>query len=222
MDIISMVAEAVAFITAFIIVITICKRDISYIGNKLFVISFLLYGIYALFLFIYEFPISILVNTILLQSSLSLIVLGTLIFVLSMQIFYAGRIYLKRNITKILIIISIIICILTFFFPYEVYQLVPSIEAYKNIVSLLATGIWAYILMIYNSISLFRILRNMDKSKKRLKRNITVLTSAQLIALLSPTMSVIGNIIENNLIHALMFVFLAIPLVLVGYTILRK
>lgn len=217
-----MIAESIAFIAAFLIVIIISKRDISYIGNKLFIISFALFGTYALFLFLYEFPISILFNQFLLQSSLSLIVAGMLFFVLSMQVFSKSSNYLKQKVTIILIVISIIICILTFFFPYEVYQLTPTIEANKSLISLLATGIWSYILMIYNTITLFRILSGIDESKKRMKKNIKYLIYAQLIAILSPTMSVIGNITMIDSIHAMMFVFLAIPIVIVGITLLKK
>ncbi|MFW9989775.1 MAG: hypothetical protein ACFFC3_14070, partial [Candidatus Odinarchaeota archaeon] len=211
MDIISLIFQSTAFIAAFYVAIVIIRKDIKYIGNKLFVISFVLFGLYALVLFLYEFPISIIVNAILIGASLIIIVIGILFFVLSMQVFAQSSIFLKKPITKVIIIISVFVCILTFFFPYKVLQIQPEIEADKDLVSLLTTGIWVFILMIYNSIQLYKTLQHIEDPDKTLKNKITLLLIAQLIGILSPTMSVIGNITKNSLLHSTMFMFLAIP-----------
>ncbi|MFX1502437.1 MAG: hypothetical protein ACFFDH_15860 [Promethearchaeota archaeon] len=222
MDIISLIFQSTAFIAAFYVAFIIIRKDIKYIGNKLFVISFILFGFYALVLFLYEFPISIIFNEILIGSSLIIIVIGILFFVLSMQVFAQSSIFLKKTITKVIIIISIVVCILTFFFPYKVLQIQPEIEADKNLVSLLTTGIWVFILMIYNSIQLYKTLQYIEDPDKTLKNKITLLLIAQIIGVLSPTMSVIGNITKNSLIHSTMFIFLAIPIVIVGFIISKE
>jgi len=206
-------------VAAFYVVIVIIRKDITYIGNKLFVISFLLFGLYALVLFLYEFPISIIINEILLRGSLLIVVMGILFFVLSMQVFAQSSIYFEKLISKLIIIISIAVCIITFIFPYKVFQVQPEIEADKNIISLLATGIWSFSLMIYNSIQLYNVLKQIEDSQVQIRKKIKFLIIAQLIGILSPTMSVIGNITKNSFIHALMFLFLAIPMVIVGFII---
>ena len=172
MDIVSLFFQSTALIAAFYVVIVIIRKDIKYIGNKLFVISFLLFGLYALVLFLYEFPISIIVNEVLIGSSLIIIVIGILFFVLSMQVFAQSSIFLKKPITKLIIIISLVVCVLTFFFPYKVLQIQPEIEADKNLVSLLVTGIWVFILMIYNSIQLYKILKDIEEPDKGIKNKI--------------------------------------------------
>ncbi|MBD3195075.1 MAG: hypothetical protein GF317_08480 [Candidatus Lokiarchaeota archaeon] len=217
-----MVGQVIAFIAAFYVAIVIFKKDISYIGKKLFIISFILFGSYASVVFLYEFPISILVNEILIRASLLLIVAGILFFVLSMQVFAQSSVFLEKTITKILILISIIVCILTFIFPYRVLHVQPIIEADKNIISLLATGIWSFILMIYNSIQLFKVLKELENSIAKVKLKIKYLLIAQLIGLISPTMSIIGNITKNSYLHALMFIFLAIPIIMVGFLISKE
>ncbi|MFX1366171.1 MAG: hypothetical protein ACFFCE_05110 [Promethearchaeota archaeon] len=222
MDLISLIFQSTAFIAAFYIVFVIIRKNVKYLGNKLFVISFVLFGFYALVLFLYEFPISIIFNEILIGSSLIIIVMGILFFVLSMQVFVQSSIFLKKPITKVIIIISVVVCVLTFFFPYKVLQIQPEIEADKNIISLLTTGIWVFILMIYNSIQLYKTLQNIEDPDKTLKNKINLLLIAQLLAILSPTMSIIGNITKNSLLHSTMFIFLAIPMVIVGFIISKE
>ncbi len=222
MDFVSLIFQSTAFIAAFYVAIIIIRKDIQYIGNKLFVISFILFGLYALVLFLYEFPISIIVNEFLIGSSLIIIVIGIVFFVLSMQVFAQSSIFLKNTITKVITVISVAVCVLTFFFPYRVLQIQPEIEADKNLVSLLTTGIWVFILMIYNSIQLYKTLQNMEDPDKTLKNKIKLLLTAQLIGILSPTMSVIGNITKNSLLHSTMFIFLAIPMVIIGFIISKE
>jgi len=214
-----MIGQAIAFISAFYVALVIYKKNHEYLGNKLFIISFMLFGLYAFVLFLYEFPLSILINEILLQSSLSFIVIAILFFVFSMQTFVQSSAYMKKSIVKITIIVSIAICILTFIFPYRVTQISPEIEADKNIISLLATGIWSIMLMIYNTINLYKSLNAMEEAEQSVKNRIKILFFAQIVGLLSPTMSIIGNITKNSYIHALMFIFLAVPIVLVQYAI---
>ncbi len=217
-----MVGQAIAFFSAFYVAIVIYRKNHEYIGNKLFIISFTLIGIYAFVLFLYEFPISILINEILLQSSLSLIVMGVLFFVFSMQTFVHSSAYMKKSIVKIIIIVSIAICIVTFIFPYRVIQISPEIIAEKNIISLLATGVWSIGLMIYNTINLYNSLSAMEEAEQSVKNKVRILFFAQIVSLLSPIMSIIGNITKNSYIHALMFVFLAIPIVLVQIAISKE
>ncbi|MBD3213808.1 MAG: hypothetical protein GF311_14460 [Candidatus Lokiarchaeota archaeon] len=222
MDIFSMIGQLIAFTAAFYVVIVIIRKDLTYIGNKLFVVSFFLFGLYGLVLFLYEFPISIFINEILIRASLVIVVSGVFFFVLSMQVFAQSKIYLKKPITVFLSIISVVVCVITFIFPYNVYQLYPTIEADKSLVSLLATGVWSFALMIYNSITLFSVIKEFDVSEVKMKTKLNRLLIAQLIGILSPTMSVIGNITGNTIIHAFMFVFLAIPMVLVGLLIRKQ
>ena len=222
MDFISIIFQSIAFFAAIYVVILIIRKDLKYIGNKLFLVSFALFGLYALFLLLYEFPISILANEFLLRSSLLIIVFGILFFVLSMQVFAQSSIYLENLIAKFLIIISVIVCIITFVFPYKVLQIQPEIEADKNLISLLTTGIWVFILMIYNSILLFKTLKRIKDTEEQIKNKIRILVIAQIFGLLSPTMSVIGNITNNSFIHSLMFIFLAIPIIIVGLLISKE
>ena len=139
-----------------------------------------------------------------------------------MQVFAQSSTFLKKPITKWIIIISVVVCVLTFFFPYRVLHIQPEIEADKNIVSLLTTGIWVFILMFYNSIQLFKILKYIEDQEKIIKNKIKILIIAQIIGILSPTMSVIGNITGNSLLHSTMFIFLAIPMVIVGVLISKE
>ncbi|TFG00947.1 MAG: hypothetical protein EU541_00660 [Promethearchaeota archaeon] len=222
MDIISMVFQVVTVVSAFYVVFLIFRKNFEYIGNKLFIVSFFLFGTYALVLFLYEFPISILVNEILLNLSLYLVVIGVLFFVLSMQTFTQGSMFLKGLTTRILILITIIICIILAFFPYKVLQVSPNIEANKNIISLLATGVLSLGFMIYNLILLYIALSRINKSETFIRKKIKVLAIAQIIGLMSPIMSVIGNILKNDIIHGLMFIFLAIAMVIVGFLIKQK
>jgi hypothetical protein len=217
-----MVGQTIAYVAAFYVAFVIARKDLSYIGNKLFVISFFLFGIYALVLFFYEFPISIIINEILLRASLVIVVIGSLFFVLSMQVFAQSSIYLEQIITKMLFIIAVAVCIITFIFPYKVTQIQPEIQADKSIISLLATGIFAFSVFIYNSIQLYNVLQEIEDPREKIRKKIKILLIAQLIGILSPTMSVIGNILRNSFLHAMMFVFLAIPMVIVGFLISKN
>lgn len=219
MDIVSIIFQTITILAAFYVAFIIFRKNFEYIGNKLFIISFLLFGLYALVLLIYEFPISILINEILLNVSLYLVVIGVLFFVLSMQTFTQGSIFLKEAVAKLLIITTIIVCVIITLFPYHVQQIIPTIKADKSIVSLLATGLVALGFMIYNLIRIFIALNRIDESEKRIKRKIMFLGVAQAIGLMSPVMSVIGNVTKNDLVHGLMFLFLAIPMVIVGILI---
>ena len=147
--------------------------------TKLFIVSFLLFGIYALVLFLSEIPISILINEFLIRSSLLFVVLGVLFLVLSMQVFVQSSTYLKSPIGKLLILGSFIVCFITLLFPYRVLQLHPEIKAEKNLISLLASGLWSLALMIYNVILIFQALTKMDDSNKKMKEKIRLLGLAQ-------------------------------------------
>jgi hypothetical protein len=217
-----MVGQAITFTLAFYVAFIIYRKNIDYIGNKLFIISFLLFGIYAFVLFLYEFPISLTINEFLIRSSLLFVVLGVLFLVLSMQVFVQSSTYLNKPIAKLIILGSILVCFVTLLFPYRVTQIQPEIEAEKNIFSLLSSGLWSLGLMLYNVIRIFRALKKMDETNQKLKEKIRLLGIAQIFGILSPIMSVIGNIIKNSIIHAFMFIFLAIPMVIVGLIISKE
>lgn len=219
MDIVSIIFQSITILAAFYVAFIIFRKNVEYIGNKLFIISFLLFGFYALVLLLYEFPFSILINEILLNISLYLVVIGVLFFVLSMQTFTQGSIFLKGTVAKLLILTTIIVCIVITIFPYNVQQIVPTIKANKSIVSLLATGLLAVGFMIFNLIRIFLALNGIDESERRIRKKIMFLGVAQTIGLMSPVMSIIGNITKNELVHGLMFLFLAIPMVIVGILI---
>jgi hypothetical protein len=136
-----------------------------------------------------------------------------------MQTFTQGSIFLKGTVAKLLILTTIIVCIVITIFPYNVQQIVPTIKANKSIVSLLATGLLAVGFMIFNLIRIFLALNGIDESERRIRKKIMFLGVAQTIGLMSPVMSIIGNITKNELVHGLMFLFLAIPMVIVGILI---
>lgn len=222
MDIVSIIFQSITILAAFYVAFIIFRKNVEYIGNKLFIISFLLFGFYALVLLLYEFPISILINEILLNISLYLVVIGVLFFVLSMQTFTQGSIFLKETVAKLLILTTVIVCVIIALFPYDVLQIVPTIKANKSIVSLLATGVLAIGFMVYNLIRIFIALNGIDESERRIRKKIMFLGIAQTIGLMSPVMSIIGNITKNELVHGLMFLFLAIPMVIVGILISKR
>ncbi len=214
-----MIFQIITVLSGFYIGFIIYRKNFEYIGNKMFIISFIIFALYAFVLFLYEFPLSVLINEVLLNLSLYMIVVGVLFFVLSMQVFTQGSMFLKKITTKILILISIIAWIIVLFFPYKVIQVTPEVKANKDYVSLLTTGILAISFMIYNLVRIIIALNEIDRSETRIRKKITILGIAQLIGLLSPLMSVIGNVTKNDVIHGLMFIFLAIPMVIVGILI---
>lgn len=217
-----MIFQIITTIAAFYVVFLIYQKNFDYIGNKLFIISFLIFGLYAFVLFLYEFPLSIIINAILLNLSLYLVVIGVLFFVLSMQVFTRGSMFLNNITTKVLVLITLIACIIIVIFPYEVIQVTPIIEANKSIISLLTTGIVALGFMAYNLIMIYTALAEIDPSQTRIRKKVKTLGIAQIVGLMSPIMSIIGNITKNEILHGTMFLFLAIPMVIVGFLIKKK
>lgn len=214
-----MVFQIITILSAFYVVFIIYRKNFEYIGNKIFISSFFFFGLYSLVLFIYEFPISPFINRILLNSSLFFTVVAVLFFVLSMQTFIQGSIFLKQATAVILIVSTAVVFILIIIFPYEIAEMAPEVEANKNIVSLLAMGVSTMGFMVYNFIRITIALREIETSDKRIKKKIGLLWLAQLVGLLSPIMAVIGEISQIEIIYSLHYIFLGIPILIVGMSI---
>ena len=218
-NVLAVIGEIIGFLTAFTIAIIILRRDSSYKGNRYFAVSFFLYGFYSLVLMIYEFGISEIIVLILVYFSLVLLSFGTAFFVISMQIFAYSTSWLKSKTPKIILIGSTIIAILSVLMPIEVSSLDP-VETTKNYVALISMGVWQYSLLIYSLVKISQILKKIDPENKVVRKKIRTLWIAQLIGLMAPTASVIGNILGNNTVVATIHIFLAIAYLIVARAIL--
>jgi len=218
-NVLAVIGEIIGFLTAFTIAIIILRRDSSYKGNRYFAVSFFLYGTYSLVMMIYEFGISEIIVLILVYFSLVLLSFATAFFVISMQIFAYSTSWLKSKTPKIILIGSTLVAILSVFMPIEVSSLDP-VETTKNYIALISMGVWQYTLLIYSLVKISQVLRKIDPDNKEVRKKIRTLWTAQLIGLAAPTVSVIGNILQNNTIVATIHIFLALAFLIVAKAIL--
>ena len=217
----AVIGEIIGFLTAFTIAIIILRRDSSYKGNQYFAVSFVLYGTYSLVMMIYEFGISEIIVLILVYFSLVLLSFATAFFVISMQIFIYSTTWLKFKTSKIILIGSTIIAILSVVMQIEVTSLDPVITT-KNYVALISMGIWQYILLIYSLIRISQVLKKINPDNKEVRKKIRTLWTAQLVGIGAPTVSVIGNILGEHTIVASIHIFLALAFLFVARAILSK
>ena len=215
----AVIGEIIGFLTAYLIAIIILRRDSSYKGNQYFAVSFFMYGTYSLVMMIYEFGISRLVVKILAHTSLLLLSFGTAFFVISMQIFIYSTTWLKLKTQKIIFIGSTLIAILSTAMPINVDTLDPVVTD-KNYIALISMGIWQYTLLIYSLVKISQVLKKINPSQTEVKRKIRTLWLAQLIGLFAPTVSVVGNIMDNNTIVATIHIFLSLAFIFVAVAIL--
>ena len=215
----AVIGEIIGFLTAYTIAIIILRRDSSYKGNQYFAVSFFLYGTYSLVMMIYEFGISEILVLILVYFSLVLLSFGTAFFVISMQIFIYSTTWLKLKTPKLIFIGSLLIAILSVLMPIKVTSLDP-VDTTKNYIALISMGIWQYTLLIYSLVRISQVLKKIDPKQKDVRKKIRILWTAQLIGLLAPTASVVGNILKNNTIVATIHIFLALAFLFVAIAIL--
>ncbi len=215
----AVIGEIIGFLTAYTIAFIILRRDSSYKGNQYFAVSFVLYGTYSLVMMIYEFGISEIIVLILVYFSLVLLSFGTAFFVISMQIFIFSTSWLKLKTSKIILIGSTLIAILSILMPISVSSLDP-VETTKNYVALISMGIWQYILLIYSLVRISQVLKKINPENKEVRKKIKTIWTAQLIGLGAPTVSVLGNILGNSTIVATIHIFLALAFLFVAKAIL--
>ncbi|WP_457558857.1 hypothetical protein [Candidatus Harpocratesius sp.] len=218
---IAIIGEIIGFVTAYTITTVIMRKKDSYIGNRYFATSFILFGTYSLVMMIYEFGISEIVVLTLFYISLVILNYATAFFVISMQIFIYSRAWLESKIPKIIIAGSTIIAIISVVMPVKV-ELLDPVQTTKNFVALISMGVWQYTLLIYSLVKISQVLKNIEQTNNIVKKKIQKLWMAQFIGLMAPTASVIGNILQNYVIVASLHVFLATAFVLVALAILGK
>lgn len=216
---IAVIGEIIGFLTAYSIAIIILRRDSSYKGNIYFAVSFFLYGTYSLVMMIYEFGISEIVVLILVYFSLVLLSFGTAFFVISMQIFIYSTTWLKLKAIKIILIGSTLIAILSVVMRIEVTSLDPVVTS-KNYVALISMGIWQYALLIYSLVNISKVLKKINPENIEVRKKIRTLWTAQLVGLMAPTVSVVGNIIKNTTVVASIHISLALAFLIVARAIL--
>lgn len=221
-DLISFSAELITAIAAFFTTIIIIKRGTKYKGNRLFISSFTLFFIYAIMVMIYELEFSIQISLISFHISLFLISFALSIFVTSMQVFIKSTIFLKERAFKVLLLGSTIISVLFLFFPYKITG-IPVVEnTSADLRSLVPLGIWQYSMMIYNLIMISRSLGKISSEKVQIRKKIKNLWIANAIGLMCPTMAILGNITGIHIFSSLVYIFLAISMVWVGFTVRKK
>jgi len=176
-NVLAVIGEIIGFLTAFTIAIIILRRDPSYKGNKYFAVSFFLYGFYSLVMMIYEFGISEIIVLILVYFSLVLLSFATAFFVISMQIFAYSTSWLKQKRSKVILIGSTVIAILSVVMRIEVETLDPVVTT-KNYIALISMGIWQYALLIYSLVKISQVLKKIDPENKDVRKKIQTLWTA--------------------------------------------
>ena len=83
-------------------------------------------------------------------------------------------------------------------------------------------GSWQFLLQIWTLINIGKELQKIPSSEHNIKIKLIKLWFAQFISFLSPLMSVIGAIVQLEIIFMLQFIFLATALGLVAQTTIRK
>ena len=222
MDIITTIFKIITIIAATYVSTIVLRRNRSYIGSKLFAMAFIFLGLYALDMLIYDIPISIPVNQFLLQFSLILLTLGTLFFVMAIQTLIQGKGYIKSGLNLIHCMMIVAVWIITFIFPYTVSSIGDPYVDDKPYVTLITTGIFTVYIMTYNVIKIALAIKKIEKTEPAIRRKFTIVLWAQILGLFSPLMSVIGNIIENEIIISLLYVFLALAIVLLDFALRRQ
>ncbi|MHA1719869.1 MAG: hypothetical protein ACTSXK_10135 [Promethearchaeota archaeon] len=170
---------------------------------------------------IYDFGISEVIVLISVYCSLVLLNFATAFFVISMQIFIYSTNWLKTNKPKIILFGSLFVAVLSVIMPIKVESLDP-VETTKNYVALITMGVWQYCLLIYSLIKISQVLKNINPENKEVKKKIQRLWIAQLIGIGAPTASVVGNILKNAIVVALLHIFLATAFFFVAIAIVGK
>ena len=81
----------------------------------------------------------------------------------------------------------------------EVTSLDPVVTT-KNLIALISMGIWQFALLIYSLVKISQVLKKIDPNQTEVRRKIRSLWIAQLIGLIAPTTSIVGNIMKNNIL----------------------
>ncbi|MCP4760260.1 MAG: hypothetical protein GY870_00665 [archaeon] len=221
-DIISFSAELIGAIAAFFTAIIIIKRDPKYRGNQLFTLSFSLFFLYALSVMIYELEFSLQLSFISFQISLMLIAFALSFFVTSMQVFIKSTTFLKERAFIILLLGSSVTSILFVIFPYNIDGLPVVDNTSANLLSLIPLGIWQYGMLIYNLVMIRKALKNISPEKEQIKSKIKFLGYANAVGILCPTMAILSNILNIRILSSLVYIFLAVSMGIVSFTVRKK
>lgn len=225
---VSMPAEILVCILSIVIIIFILKHDSKYLGNRFCALSFFLYGCYCVVMFIAELGINEILIKAMVLSSLALIILATLAFIISMQIYLDGVLILRNKSIILLEIMTLIIVFLSLIWPNSVEVIdVETVMTKKSIFINILIGSGTILLMGYNLYKLKKGLETIPQSKKIIRIKITGLYHAQLIGLICPLWSILGNILVSFnpniaiIFTSLIFVNLAIVMIKVALTLKR-
>jgi len=222
MNIITVIFKIITIIAAAYVSTIVIRRNRSYIGSKIFALAFIFLGVYALDMLVYEFPISLPVNQFLLQLSLFLLMLGTYFFVMAIQTLIQGKDYIKSRLNLIHCMLMLVVWIITLFIPYKVISIGDPYVEDKSYVTLIATGVFTVYIMTYNLIKIAFAIKKIEKTEPAIRKKFQIVLLAQILGLFSPLMSVIGNILENEIIVALLYVFLAFAIVTLDFALRRQ
>lgn len=215
MNLIDVIGQAIGFFASFAVVILIIPKRKAFIGNKLFIGAFSGLSFYCLIRFLYNIPISVGFNEFLIRFSLVVINIVVLLIVMTIQTFIRGSIYLKSLTNIVHMVISGIVILLTILFPYRVIEIEPEIRDQMNYGSLIPTLVFLVYLMSYNVAKITIILKDMDPGQTQLRKNLTTFRWGQIIAMLSPVMSLVGSVLDNDFLHSILYIALGVAAIFV-------
>ncbi|MCP4762148.1 MAG: hypothetical protein GY870_10220 [archaeon] len=229
---ITIIGEVIAVAVAIFISFTIYRRDHKYIGNRLFIISMLMYGAYALIMMFYDLGISEESVVFTMSLALGLACLTTPIFVASFNVFIYSSAVLKEKRILITIIISIIFCPLSFIFA-PVFVSLDPIRLEKDLRALLPMGLFQLYLFIECLIRIRKAITKIEADKIEIRAKINKLFWGQFFGLLVPVLSVVGGILVPyltsdigiiiiDLIFMIQFIFLALGMIVIGSAVMKK
>ncbi|MHA1672653.1 MAG: hypothetical protein ACTSYI_03415 [Promethearchaeota archaeon] len=213
--------EIIGVVTAIFSAFVILRRDKSYVGNRFFAVSMVLFGFYAAFMFIFDLSLSENLLPWMMSSALCVVTFATTVFFLAFQIFMHSESFLRKKRIYLLWGLTFGIASLTFIvMPVFLNLDPPRVE--KNKIVLIMMGGWQFLLHITNLVKLTIQIRRILEKDSKIRQKLINFRTAQFCGFLSPLVSVIAAFIPNEILFTFQFIFLAIGLSLIAITLSRK
>ncbi len=170
-------------------------RNPRYRGNQLFALSLIFFEIFVLCFVIYYSSMNEIVVQITLRIAIFVMILGTFLFVLAIQIFVKSDAFIKHKIAKISAFITFLILMATVFHPnlVIVISLNPTVTQRSLVITILSIG-WLFILTGYNLFTLFGMLKSTSGDSKEFSKKLKILIVGQILLFIIPVLCVLSGL----------------------------
>ncbi|MHA1618534.1 MAG: hypothetical protein ACTSVZ_04570 [Promethearchaeota archaeon] len=170
-------------------------RNPRYRGNQLFALSLIFFEIFVLCFVIYYSSLDENVVKLTLRIAIFVMILGTYLFVLAIQIFVKSDAFISHTVAMISGLITLLILLTVALLPdlVTVISLNPTVTQRNLLVTILCI-VWLFILTVYNLYTLAGMLRSITEDPMDFKKKLKILFVGQILLFIIPVLCVLSGL----------------------------